>query len=154
MKVQLSATIDAELSVKLSKRIKQSEMSKSAYIQQLIENDLGLEKSDVSDMIKVSPKISEKRLKERLVMEVIKTAKQDRVVSPPHRIPISKLEVDSEYYYPFGKLETSYEAVSISTIFADDRLSSVRKTELEEILNKFNMVGLIYQPKKDYFRIT
>ena len=130
MKVQLSATIDAELSVKLSKRIKQSEMSKSAYIQKLIENDLGLGES------------------------VIKTAKQEIVVSPPIRLPIKKLEADSEYYYPFGKLETSYEAVSISTIFADDRLSGVRKTELEDILKKFSMSGLIIQPKKDYFQIV
>lgn len=154
MKVQLSATIDAELSVKLSKRIKQSEMSKSAYIQKLIENDLGLGESVVSETNIYRPKISEKRLKERLVMEVIKTAKQEIVVSPPIRLPIKKLEVDSEYYYPFGKLETSYEAVSISTIFADDRLSGVRKTELEDILKRFSMNGLIIQPKKDYFQIV
>ena len=154
MKVQLSATIDAELSVRLGKRIKESGLSKSAYIQQLIQNDLGLEESVVAEINKITPKSSEKVLKKRLVLEVIKTAKRETIVSPPYRLPISKLEVDSKYYYPFGKLDTSYEAVSISTIFADERLSGLRKTELEDILKKLSMNGMIMQPKKDYFQIV
>ena len=151
MKVQLSATIDAELSVKLSKRIKESEMTKSAYIQKLIENDIGFEKSVIPEKIEVSQKV----LKRRLVYDVLRTSKQDTLTSPPFRYKISKAKLDGEYYYPYGKKERTHHAgVSIATVFADDRLFDIRKTELEDILRTLSARGDIFQPKKGYFLIV
>jgi hypothetical protein len=150
MKVQLSVTIDAELSMKLSKRIKESQMSKSAYIQRLIENDVGLKKSVIPESIEVSQKLS----KRRLVIDVIRTSKHDSITYPPIKFKINKEKIDAEYYYPFGKQETTHNAVSIATVFADDRLSNIRKTELEKILNRLMTVGSIMQPKKDYFQVV
>jgi len=150
MKVQLSATIDAELSVRMSERIKESDMSKSAYIQTLIEKDLGFEKSVIPEKIEVSKKVSKKRL----VYDVLRTSKQDTITSPALRLPKLQIHSDGGYYYPFGKEESTYNAVPMARIFADDRLSHVRKTELEEILRTLSARGEIIQPKKDYFLIV
>ena len=150
MKVQLSATIDAELSVKLSNKIKESNMSKSAYIQTLIEKDLGA----IESVISVKKEVPKKFQTERLVIDVLKSVKPKSFTRPATRFKLSKLTTDGEYYYPFGKEDKTFTAVPIESLFGDQRLVSIRKPELEDILNRLMMNGRIFQPVKDCFEVV
>ena len=157
MKVQLSATIDADLSVKLSNKINESNMSKSAYIQALIEKDLGANES----VLPVEKKIPKKKQFERLVIDVLKSSKKKTFTRPPIKYTQSELsktffgkfEYDGEYYYPYGKDDFTFTAIPIGTLFADERLVSLRKPELEDTLNKLMRMGRVFQPVKDCFEV-
>ena len=150
MKVQLSATIDAELSVKLSNKIKESNMSKSAYIQGLIKKDLGANES----IIPAKKDVPKKFQSERLVIDVLNSIKPKSFTRSATKFKLSKLTIDGEYYYPFGKEDTTFTAVPIESLFGDQRLVSVRKPELEDILHRLMMNGRIYQPVKDCFKVV